>query len=354
MAEKVPAGGDDPAAWEAVSYEAWRQSCPCALGNFDALMAPAGAAASESSSSSGQGGKGKKKKVCVFLDYDGTLSPIVNDPDKAVMSEAMRAAVSRVSACFPTSIISGRSLEKVKGFVQLDNLFYAGSHGLDIESAKPRRQRPAPDVAAQAEASTSGSGGVAPYQAAAEHIEVVRGVREVLVERTKGIAGVTVEDNKFCCSVHFRNMVNADAGREGDASGVGAGAGVAALEAIVREVVAASDGKVQMKQGRKVFEVRPQVTWNKGHAVSYLMNGFRVGPREAFALYLGDDKTDEDAFAKLAEQGSGVGVLVSTVVKRSTRARFSLRDPADVLRFLQHLAAWGEDPRNEARWSPVD
>ena len=48
----------------------------------------------------------------------------------------MRAAVRRVAQLFPTSIISGRGREKVEGFVQLKELFYAGSHGMDIVGPK--------------------------------------------------------------------------------------------------------------------------------------------------------------------------------------------------------------------------
>ena len=73
--------------------------------------------------------------LAVLLRYlVSRVVALMADPDKAVMSEAMRCAVNRVSRLFPTSIISGRALEKVKGFVKLDHLYYAGSHGLDIGS----------------------------------------------------------------------------------------------------------------------------------------------------------------------------------------------------------------------------
>lgn len=119
----------------------------------------------------------KHKRVAVFLDYDGTmlhdmcivghtahsdqtgtLAPIVNDPDRAFMSDEvgllccclwccqcgaivsirhhacqqMRATVRSVAQLFPTAIISGRGREKVEAFVKLKELYYAGSHGMDI------------------------------------------------------------------------------------------------------------------------------------------------------------------------------------------------------------------------------
>ena len=89
---------------------------PCLLGCFDQFLSLA-----------------SRKRVVVFLDYDGTLTPIVSNPDLAVMSEAMRGTVKRVAQTFPTAIITGRGRRKVEDFVQLDELFYAGSHGLDIK-----------------------------------------------------------------------------------------------------------------------------------------------------------------------------------------------------------------------------
>ena len=73
------------------------------------------------------------KRVLVFLDYDGTLTPIVCNPDEAFMSQSMRDTVRAVGETFPTAIISGRGRSKVESFVQLPELFYAGSHGLDIK-----------------------------------------------------------------------------------------------------------------------------------------------------------------------------------------------------------------------------
>lgn len=73
------------------------------------------------------------KRVVVFLDYDGTLTPIVSNPDEAYLSSSMRAAVQQVAQTFPTAVISGRGRDKVEAFVQLEELYYAGSHGLDIK-----------------------------------------------------------------------------------------------------------------------------------------------------------------------------------------------------------------------------
>lgn len=78
------------------AYLTWLLEFPSAIGAFEQITNLA-----------------KGKKIALFLDYDGTLSPIVDNPERAFMSENMRAAVKNVAEYFPTAIISGRSREKV-------------------------------------------------------------------------------------------------------------------------------------------------------------------------------------------------------------------------------------------------
>ncbi|KAK3247449.1 trehalose-phosphatase [Cymbomonas tetramitiformis] len=77
------------------------------------------------------------KRLAIFLGYDGTLTPIVKDPDRAFMSDESRASVKLLASQVPTAIISGRCLEKVVGFVQLEELFYAVS-AYTIATSIPR------------------------------------------------------------------------------------------------------------------------------------------------------------------------------------------------------------------------
>ncbi|XP_038985072.1 LOW QUALITY PROTEIN: probable trehalose-phosphate phosphatase F [Phoenix dactylifera] len=97
------------------AYAAWMMKHPSALNRFDQIMSTV-----------------TKKKTVVFLDYDGTLSPIVDDPNRAFMSDSMRSILNEVAQYFPTCIISGRRRDKVYQFVRLSNVYYVGSHGMDI------------------------------------------------------------------------------------------------------------------------------------------------------------------------------------------------------------------------------
>lgn len=261
------------------------------------------------------------KYLVIFLDYDGTLTPIVNDPDSAFMTQHMREAVRAVASVFPTAIISGRGREKVEQFVQLSELYYAGSHGMDIAVPKNRLNIENAD-----EATTK-------FQPASEFESLMKEVGEQLRTAIKDIPGASVEDNKFCVSVHFRNCsVNY----------------YEEVVTAVEEVVLQYEG-LRITRGRKVLEVRPQINWDKGSALVHLLSMLGLEDKEGdvFCLYIGDDRTDEDAFRVLNERGLGGGILVSSRVKE-TEGRWTLRDPREVAMFLQRLVAWGQTAAN--RW----
>ena len=69
----------------------------------------------------------------VFLDYDGTLTPIADRPEQATLGASTRARLGRLASRCPVTIVSGRDISVVRDFVQLDEIGYAGCHGLDIE-----------------------------------------------------------------------------------------------------------------------------------------------------------------------------------------------------------------------------
>nr|ACN25736.1 unknown [Zea mays] len=161
----------------------WMEKHPSALAQFEPLLAAA-----------------KGKQIVMFLDYDGTLSPIVEDPDRAVMSEEMREAVRRVAEHFPTAIVSGRCRDKVLNFVKLTELYYAGSHGMDIQGPAACRQ---PNHVQQV-VHTQAEAAAVHYQAASEFLPVIEEVFRTLTAKMESIAGARVEHNKYCLSVHFR------------------------------------------------------------------------------------------------------------------------------------------------------
>ncbi len=92
--------------------------------------------------------------------------------------------------------------------------------------------------------------------------------------------------------------------------------------------------------GKQVLELRPDLPWDKGRAVLWLLEALGLDGEDTVPLYLGDDETDEDAFAALVRRGRGHGILVGAPAPgRGTAARYGLRDPDEVRAFLERLTA---------------
>ena len=235
------------------------------------------------------------KNPAIFLDYDGTLSPIAPRPEMATFPEETREIVRRLAERFPVAILSGRAREDVAELVGLEGITYAGSHGFDIAGPGVRYE---------------GGDGIP---------EQIESAAQELREKLPGLPGILIEPKHFTVAVHFRLAHPED---------------LAAIDSVVDEVVANHPTLYKMR-GRKVFEVRPRLNWNKGKALLWLMEALRLDPAYFIPLYLGDDVTDEDAFLTLEAQG--IGILVAEE-PRPTAASYSLSDPNEVRRFLSWLA----------------
>ncbi|KAK4285134.1 hypothetical protein QN277_001875 [Acacia crassicarpa] len=287
------------------AYSTWLLKYPSALSSFEQIANHA-----------------KGKRIALFLDYDGTLSPIVDNPDCAFMSENMRAAVKKVAELFPTAIISGRSCDKVHEFVGLTELYYAGSHGMDIIG--PVRQSVSDDHPNCIRSTDNQGKEVNLFQPAAEFLPMIDKVLDSLIECTKDIKGAKVENNKFCVSVHYRNVEEKNWKTVGQR-----------VFDILKDYP-----RLRLTHGRKVLEVRPVIDWDKGKAVTFLLESLGLSNcDDVVPIYVGDDRTDEDAFKVLREGNKGYGILVASAPKES-KAVYSLRDPSEVMEFLKTLVAW--------------
>ena len=232
----------------------------------------------------------------VFLDYDGTLTPIVERPEDAVLSGAMRETVKTLASRCTVGVISGRDLPDVRALVGLDDLFYAGSHGFDIRGPGGRTEQ---------------------LEEGKEQLPALDRAEQALREGIVGIDGAQVERKRFSVATHYRRVAPERAEE---------------VAALVRRVCDDNPG-LRRAEGKKVFELQPDVDWNKGHALLWLLDV--TGAGDALPVYIGDDTTDEDAFRVLRERGAGIVVADGD---RPTDARFVLRDPGEVGRFLDALA----------------
>ena len=257
------------------------------------------------------------RRLVVFLDYDGTLTPIVEESAAARMSQPMREALRRLSSRATVAVVSGRAREKIREFVDLSDLYYAGSHGFDID----------------------GPGGLR-HAVSQDAVPLLAEARKALEGKLGAVEGCALEDNRFSVSVHWRKC----APRRD------------AIERVVDDVLASPPfaGALRKSEGKCVFELRPDVAWDKGSAVLYLLDMLRARDqaggadapeswyRGVLPVYVGDDTTDEDAFRALSRYDA-VSVLVAPKAEaerpRLTHATHTLRDVDDVLAFLDALAS---------------
>jgi trehalose 6-phosphate phosphatase len=239
--------------------------------------------------------------MLLALDFDGTLAPIVQRPEDARPLPGAVAAIERLRRDSRTrvAIVSGRGLEDARARVGVPDLYYAGNHGLEIEGPGVRR----------------------------EHAEALsaRPALERCAERMRArlghVEGVQVEDKGLTLSIHFRRVADPAVG-----------------ESAAREAVAACAGEplVRVTSGKMVVEVRPAVDWHKGRATEFLIETLLGDAHDAPVLFIGDDRTDEDAFRVVA--GRGGGVIVADPPDANTAAIARVRSPEEVVRLLEALA----------------
>ena len=252
-------------------------SLPSALDSREAILAEA-----------------RGRRFAIFLDYDGTLTPIVETPDRALLSHDARRLIAELAEVCPVAIVSGRDLRDIRKLVGIDSLIYAGSHGFEI----------------------TGPGGLqVEHEAAGAYLPSLDAAERALKDGLRGMRGCLVERKRFSIAVHYRLVADEE---------------VSAVEKAVNE---AADGHQGLRKtyGKKVFELQPALEWNKGEAVLFLLSELRLDGKDVLPLFIGDDVTDEDAFRALRRRG--ISVVVRDQVG-PTEARYTLRSPDEVRDFL--------------------
>ncbi len=247
-------------------------------------------------------------RPCAFLDYDGTLAPIVPDPDNALLPDGMRDALAALVRRCPVAIVSGRDVSVIRRLVGLPGLTYAGSHGFEIVGPE---------------------GGAAHLETGVAFLAALDAAEGALRRGLADIVGHVVERQRFSIAVHFRNASPVDAKR---------------IAATVDAVLAEMDG-LRQGAGKKVIRIQPAIDWDKGRAVRWLLERMDDGGEGRIPIYIGDDVTDEDAFRALA--GTGVSLVVQGEEDRPTSADYALAGTGDVRRFLGLLADLCNEPKGK-------
>jgi trehalose 6-phosphate phosphatase len=248
------------------------------------------------------------KTPAVFLDYDGTLTPIVDRPADALISDSMHEAVHRLAGRCPVCVVSGRDRQVVQELMGVEDLIVAGSHGFDIWSP---------------------TGGEIQREEGAGFAALLEDVNERLHEQMGPIEGALIEPKKTSVAAHYRLVSDQEKPR---------------IKAIVDAVLAEHPSELKVTPGKMVYEIQPNVEWDKGKAVLYLLEALGLNRGDVVPMYLGDDITDEHAFEALAESSQqGIGIFVGRaddpeVAGRTTSADYVLHTVEEVERFLDTLA----------------
>ena len=253
------------------------------------------------------------KRVVVFLDYDGTLTPIVNNPSDAILPIMTKDVVERLTKHSIVVIISGRDLKDVENMVGINDIVYVGSHGFDIM---------APDGSSHSQDWLQ------------RYIPALNQAETALREAVSDIAGALVERKRFAIAVHYRNVDNAH---------------LDTLKERFHQVLS-QHADLRKSSGKKVLELRPDVDWDKGKAIISMIETLHLDIDEVVPLFIGDDITDEDGFRAVSDRG--IGIVVGGEA-RDTAAHYALQDPTEVRLLLESLINYITKKDANSDWALV-
>lgn len=244
----------------------------------------------------------KNKQLLLFLDYDGTLTPIVECPEKAVIplkNKELLKKLSKLSTC-KLAVISGRALKDVKNKVGIRGIIYAGNHGLEVEAHGINFESQIPQY----------------------FKSILRRIKGKLRKELLLIKGVFIEDKNLTLSIHYR---------------IAAPGSQALVKKIVNEVVQPylAGKQLKLNSGKKVIEIKPSVKWDKGKVILWLLSKkqFISAREKVLPVYIGDDITDEDAFKALKNKGFTIFVGKP----KDSHARYYLKNSGEVTVFLEQI-----------------
>jgi trehalose-phosphatase len=243
------------------------------------------------------------RHVVLLTDFDGTLADLAPTPGDATMADEVRAQIDILGALDSVTlgVVSGRRLADVRARVGPAAEFVAGLHGLEIIGPSESFAHPSLKT-------------VGPV------------IRELVGRAGRELSwcpGLLLEDKTFSVTCHVRQ-----APRD---------AGVRALEmfASLAEPQIES-GILKLLPGAKAYELLPATDWHKGRAVEWIRARVAASQDSPVAVvYLGDDRTDEDAFASLAPEDIAIGVGSRP---HTHLIDWRLAGPASAGRFFAQLA----------------
>lgn len=242
----------------------------------------------------------KKDRIILLLDFDGTISHIVDDPHEAFLDEDFKNILKKiVRKALPLGIVTGRSIQDIKKRIKLKKIIYAGDHGFEIQSKELSFR----------------------YPIASEYKKAIQEIMIKIKKQLFPIEGVILQQKEYSTSIHYRRVESSD---------------LPSFRNKVKSILTPylQSGRVKIFPGKKVYEIKPPVEWDKGKAVEKIIAELKSKNNlsDLSPLYIGDDVTDEDAFRSVNRLG-GISIRVGKI--KQSRAKFFLSDIHEVLNFLK-------------------
>lgn len=245
------------------------------------------------------------KHYLLGLDFDGTLAPIAPRPglarlpaeNKRLLQRLLRLRRARVA------VVSGRSLADLKTKLRIPGLIYVGNHGLEIEDMDGKRWV---------------------HPQALRQAALMRRLASRIAEELRGLPGVFVENKGLTLSVHYRRLPRY--------------LSPAPIHERLTLQLRGLEHRVKLRLGKKVWEIRPALDWNKGYAVRRLL-GAKV--LAWTPVLVGDDNTDEEGFKSLGPEA----ITVRVGYRKDSHARFRVKNQKQVRVLLEYFAReWRDRP----------
>lgn len=240
--------------------------------------------------------------IVLMLDFDGTLTPIANSPDKARLPKKVKnllISLSQKEGFYPV-VISGRSLKDLRKKVNLKNIIYAGNHGLEGEILGAKYSFPISE----------------------EELTDLRNIRKQLNIITDQYKNVFIEDKKLSLGLHYR-LADKQC--------------IPAIKLLLEKILQPfiKNKSISIITGKMVFDILPTTNWNKGSFAKLAIDKIRAKTKTTpVAIFIGDDITDEDVFQEVEK-----GITIRVGRERKSNAKYRLAGIKEVSRFLEWVNA---------------
>lgn len=214
--------------------------------------------------------------LCILSDFDGTLAPIVDHPERAWLPAATRRILERLALADNTAVglISGRGLTDLVARGRIRSIWYAGCHGFEIQDPRERISRF--------------------YDA--DDLRQIGELHEQAMQELEGLEGIELENKGPVLTLHLRRASAADA---------------AQARSLFTTLIGRREPLILPTEGRLAVEARIRKDHHKGTALRYIRSHL---PLKSLVFYFGDDATDRDAFTEIAEDGIAVKVGVADIL----------------------------------------